>query len=337
MAREPLRLGLIGLGPHMLENLWPALRVLPGNQVVVVCSRDGGKAVELARERGAAGATANWQAMLDDDQLDAVVVAATPDLHESVLARCFERALPVYVEKPPARDAERLAALVQLEQQTPSVRAFVGYNFRFGEGYQLLRRALDASPVAGLRLRFVSSKPRAPWLGYATPEQSYLYGVAIHAFELVIDALGPPTRLDARWTPLAPDRFALDVAMVCDAGRFATLALGNYGRQFEFDVECICEGGSHGTLVDQTSLGIVVDPAPGPPALGGKQRVALDLPSSRGGYHRAGYAGALGAFLDGVRAGQASRSPLAASVPVYDALDRTLLALKPVCDATPAS
>ena len=114
-TRGPVRVGVAGLG-YWGPNLARNLQALPGCELRWLCD-----ASEQARARAAlafpgARVTADLQDLLDDDTLDAVVLATPVPTHAQLAAAVCDAGKHCFVEKPLAtcsEDAERALAAAQ--------------------------------------------------------------------------------------------------------------------------------------------------------------------------------------------------------------------------------
>ncbi len=76
--------GVIGLGEQGWDNLLPSIAVLKNANIQAVCDLDSEKCMTAARNYGAKQYS-NYMEMLDNEKLDAVVVASHPSVHKAVL------------------------------------------------------------------------------------------------------------------------------------------------------------------------------------------------------------------------------------------------------------
>ena len=325
---DRVRFGLVGVGAQASENLVPPLLELDGAEIRAISSREHSRAQALAARYGAAWSTNRWQDLIAADDIDAVLVAATPVAQAEVARACIEAGVHVFVEKPPAPDLASLQALARLAEGRADVVTFVDYNFRFGATYRELRAALqDLGALAAARLRFVGSKPLAPMWGQDTTERSFLYALGIHAVEMVVDLFGPARDLQARRRRLDGGRFLLDLSIGFESGATACLELGNYAARFEYRLELVTANATVGVLDQHRSVQLsrVRGLDSFDPWFGGKQVLAYEWPSLHGGYDLTGYRGALSAFVDAVLHGTPSAAPIPASIEVYRIIEEVLM------------
>ncbi|WP_327687981.1 Gfo/Idh/MocA family oxidoreductase [Streptomyces tubercidicus] len=329
-GRAAVRYGFIGPGTHAQENLLPALSVLDGARLTAVAARKPDAAAEAARRWGADLWTDDWTELTEPAdgeggrEVDALVVAGSPDLHAEVLRRALPRGISVFVEKPPAPDTGTLEKLVADERGAPhGTVAFVGFNFPYGQSYRKLRDTLrDHGALRTVDIRMVSAKPTSPVWGCSTVEDSLLQGLGTHAVDLALRELGTPDRITARRADIDARRCAIHVFLEYADGRLATLLLGNYSNRLEYRCELVTDDAVVGVLDHFRTLTVSrPSNAPGAGVLDGKETLRHDWPGRRGGYGVTGYATELESFHRSVRDGERSSSPLSACLEVYRVLD----------------
>jgi myo-inositol 2-dehydrogenase / D-chiro-inositol 1-dehydrogenase len=158
MAERPLRVAIVGAG-WIAEDHRAALGNL-GHRLAAVCDVDRERAERLAR--GGAAVYEDWQALLEQEELDALWVATPPRLHAAPAAAALERGLPVYLEKPVARTLEDADAIVAAWRRSGVVCA-VGYQWHATEALEPLREALAGQEIAALLGVSVGPTASRPW------------------------------------------------------------------------------------------------------------------------------------------------------------------------------
>jgi predicted dehydrogenase len=101
----PLRVGIVGLG-FGERVLLPAFQADPRCTVVGVCAGHPDHAREAAARWHIPHAYDTWQQLVAADEVEAVVVAPPPPLHEPVALAALQRGLHVFCEKPLAHTLE---------------------------------------------------------------------------------------------------------------------------------------------------------------------------------------------------------------------------------------
>lgn len=125
-----LRIGLVGIGAQMRENLLPSLLQMPDVRIVVACDNDTARAQGVHQFISGLPVVDNVPAMLDEVPLDAVVMACPPQVHRDMGLLAMKRGLSVFVEKPPRCALSELETLVAAANEA-NVAAGVGMNFRY--------------------------------------------------------------------------------------------------------------------------------------------------------------------------------------------------------------
>jgi predicted dehydrogenase len=326
-GRDCLRYGLIGPGAHATEQLLPALAQLEGAELVAVAARSLERAHAAAARWGAERYTDNWEDLLDSQVVDAVILAATPELHAEAIGLCLERGVSVFAEKPPAPGASYLKQLVGAERAAPrGVVAFVGFNFPYGASYVKLREALSShGEIRSFDVRMVSSKPLELVGNAASLEESLLLGLGLHTIDMALRAMGFPSSVDVARAKIDDRRLALRIGLGYEDGRLATIHIGNHSNRLEYRCEIVTASGTTGVL-DQHNTLILSEAGKSPSqvALAAKEIVQYAWPSRRGGYGRTGYLPELESFHRSVVEGLPSTSSLAATLKSYEIVDRVL-------------
>jgi len=106
-----LKVGLVGAGSHAYRNLLPAMNYLPVS-LQAICDINGPLAQKTAAQYGAKAWYANAQEMYRNEALDAVFICVSPRLHWSLACEALDSGLHVWMEKPPARRASEVAAII---------------------------------------------------------------------------------------------------------------------------------------------------------------------------------------------------------------------------------
>ncbi len=132
---KKLKVGVVGVGSHCYRNLLPTMNFLPV-KVVGLCDVD----LELARVTGEQYGVTNCYAssnqMYENEELDAVFLSVSPQLHPELTIEALDAGLHVWVEKPPAMRAGQVEEMIRHRGEkvvvvglkkafTPSIRKVV--------------------------------------------------------------------------------------------------------------------------------------------------------------------------------------------------------------------
>jgi myo-inositol 2-dehydrogenase/D-chiro-inositol 1-dehydrogenase len=180
----PLRVGFIGCGRHATKALYPSLRYA-GVELMAVCDVNEARARRNARWFGAQRFHTDHREMLDAGGLDAVIVVTGPGTHAALATDALEAGLPVFTEKPPARDVAEAEGLVETSARTGRP-VTVGMMKRHAPAYTHLREVIGGQgfgPLTHVASTFRVG-PKAS-TGYA-----FLLDAGIHHLDLMRHLVG---------------------------------------------------------------------------------------------------------------------------------------------------
>jgi xylose dehydrogenase (NAD/NADP) len=112
----PLRLGLVSTA-RINSAILGAAAELDEVQVVAVASRDGARAQAYAREHGIDRSHGSYDALLDDDGVDAVYISLPNGMHHEWTMKALEAGKHVLCEKPYSRHPEEAEEAFALAKQ----------------------------------------------------------------------------------------------------------------------------------------------------------------------------------------------------------------------------
>jgi myo-inositol 2-dehydrogenase/D-chiro-inositol 1-dehydrogenase len=311
-----LRVGLIGTGNMGADHARTLSGAVSGAAVEVVTDLDADRAAEVAAGLGVRTA-AGAQQLIDDERVDAVLIASHDDSHAEYVAACLRAGKPVLCEKPLAPTSAACRDLVRAERAAvgdgvPLVS--LGFMRRFDPGYVELRSAL-AEGLVGRPLRVqCTSRGVSSYPGSTT--ESAVTNSAVHEFDVLPWLLGSPVT-EVSWQRPAraaagSDTFAdpqLILLRTADDVLSSVDLFLNAGYGYDVRCEVLGETGSvglvqpHRLVVDARRARSVGYPADWRPRFADAYRLELQ------------------AWVDAVRAGRAA--PLATAA---DALTASTVA-----------
>jgi predicted dehydrogenase len=222
-----LRVALIGPGLFARSTILPVLKEMEVD-LVAVAGGSGPRALSAARQFGVERVAASADEVLEDDGIDAVVIATRHDSHAALTRAALERGKAVFVEKPLAIDQ------VSLDSLAPALgdgaRLVVDFNRRFAPSTQAAMAAL-AGRVDPLHVHCrvnAGSLPGDHWLRQRERGGGRLVGEGCHFVDLCSALVGRPAQsvavspLGQGPTTLPADSFIL--TLTYDDGSVATIA-----------------------------------------------------------------------------------------------------------------
>jgi predicted dehydrogenase len=106
-----IRIGIVGAGQIVKTRHLPALKALPGVRIVGVCNQHRDSSSRVAREFGIPKVFGNWEALVEDKEIDAVVIGTWPYLHCPITLAALESGKHVLTQSRMAmnaREAQRM-------------------------------------------------------------------------------------------------------------------------------------------------------------------------------------------------------------------------------------
>jgi len=212
MSDKPVQLAFFGTGNHATDSLYPCIYQIPNTVLSAVYSRTKERADETARRFGIKKAYNSVPSLLDNENIDGAIIVGPPQMHADIAQQCFEREIPVFVEKPPAIDTATSMQLVEAAQKHNTF-GMVGFNKRHSLAYRMAKELADRREFGDVT--FIDVKfSNGPWPLFWEIEEraiTFLTGQAIHMFDLVRFFGGEVDTVYTSFTKRSVDRFGFAV------------------------------------------------------------------------------------------------------------------------------
>lgn len=130
-AKSEVNFGVIGAGQFAKGVLLPAFAAQSGVSFGAFCTASGLTSRNVAEKYKADYCTGDAAQILEDEKIDAVIVATRHDRHAELTSQALRRGKAVFVEKPLALTEHSLAELVATVEELESPRLMLGFNRRF--------------------------------------------------------------------------------------------------------------------------------------------------------------------------------------------------------------
>jgi predicted dehydrogenase len=141
-GKSEVEFALVGAGNLAKWEHLPNLKKMSGVNLRAVCSAGGVRGKSYALRFGAAYACSEYEEVLKDAQVDAVLIASRNQHHASQALAALRAGKHVFVEKPMALTAEECRELCAAVEDSGR-QLTVGFNRRFAPYYRELKTALD--------------------------------------------------------------------------------------------------------------------------------------------------------------------------------------------------
>lgn len=195
-AERGVQLGLIGAGNHVKDMLLPHLRDRRELEVRVVCTRNGINAQALADKIGAGYSTTDFEAVLADQGVNAVLIGTRHNAHGAMVRKALEAGKHVFVEKPLCLTEDELAAIREAYGRAAAagVRLLVGFNRRFSAHAERVRAHFQgrANPLVLSYRVNAGAIPPGHWIQDPAVGGGRIVGEACHFVDLLQYVCGAP-------------------------------------------------------------------------------------------------------------------------------------------------
>ena len=156
---KSVRLGIIGLGYVGQIHLGHGLRL--ANAEVAAVADISAKALNKAKKAGVKKIFKNYEDLLRDPSIDAVVVALPTHLHLQCGTQAAEAKKHIFLEKPIARNVQEASQIVSAARKN-SVSLMIGYPLRFNEKFRSLKSKINDGTLGVVEIAqadYISSGP----------------------------------------------------------------------------------------------------------------------------------------------------------------------------------
>jgi predicted dehydrogenase len=124
----------------------PLLAKIKGARLVAICDNDGVKAGALAQRLGVPDVYTDMEELLEEDRVDAVVIATPNHLHEPHVLRALRSKVHVLCERPLSLTTQGVERIIDAAKRIGCM-VVVGNNHRFRADVQQLNRFLQGGEL----------------------------------------------------------------------------------------------------------------------------------------------------------------------------------------------
>jgi predicted dehydrogenase len=151
MSSASLRVGLIGAGGNTRLRHLPGLRAIPGVEIVAVCNRRAESTAAAAREFNIPRTFDNWEGLVANPDIDAVVIGTWPYLHCPITLAALEAGKHVLTEARLSMDAAEAHRMLAAARRHPRLVTQVVPS-PFGlVGHEVMRELIHGGYLGELR------------------------------------------------------------------------------------------------------------------------------------------------------------------------------------------
>lgn len=192
-ASDPVRVGIVGLG-YWGPNIARALASTPGCELAYACDLDEGNRTRMEGRLPSTVLTDRFDDLLEDDALDAVVIATGAPSHHALGMRVLGAGKHAFIEKPLALTVADARELVTTAEAAGRV-LMVGHLLRFHPVFQRLQEIADSGALGRVLYLYTNRLN----FGKVRADENALWSLAPHDISLALALAGErPSEVSAR-------------------------------------------------------------------------------------------------------------------------------------------
>ncbi len=176
-----MRVGLLGAGFIGTVHAASVFRSDLGTLSAIFDVRVG-SATELATTYGAVVATSPEE-IIENDDIDAVIIASSTDTHADLLIKTVQAKKPVYCEKPIHLDLARVKEVAEVVRKENG-QVFMGFSRRFDQSYADVKERIPQ--IGNIELvQMITRGPDVPPISYVKVSGGQFRDQTIHFFDML--------------------------------------------------------------------------------------------------------------------------------------------------------
>ena len=191
MKTKRINLGMIGAGRIGRVHAESLTRRLAEAHLLTVADVNLAAAESCAQDFGIPQATNDYQTVLNDPAIEAVLICSSTTTHAPLIIAAAEAGKHIFCEKPIALDLTTIDQALAVVARA-GVKLQIGFNRRFDSNFRHLRETVVSGGIGAPHLvRITSRDPAPPPLDYLKHSGGIFLDMTIHDFDLarfLIDA-----------------------------------------------------------------------------------------------------------------------------------------------------
>jgi predicted dehydrogenase len=225
MSSGEVRIGIIGAGEITRTRHIPGFRAVPGVRVSAVCNRHRKSGARVAREFDIPKVYSNWEDLVADPDIDAILIGAWPYLHCSVTLAAFDAGKHVLTQARMAMNAREAQRMHDRALESPRLTAMIVPSPYGLAGDAFMRSLIGSGFLGALREVHVHAlsdqlaDPKTPmsWRQLTRFSGFNMLSLGI-VYETVLRWVSPATRVLAYASKIIPRRFDPEQGKVSRVG-----------------------------------------------------------------------------------------------------------------------
>jgi myo-inositol 2-dehydrogenase/D-chiro-inositol 1-dehydrogenase len=143
---KKVKYGIIGIGTLGMQRARDIQFRIPNAELVAICSRDEDKLHKLQAELEVPRGYTDYNELLHDPELDAVVIASATAAHYKHVVAAIDAGLHIFLEKPTGMNEEECLAIENKAAESDKLFT-VGFMRRYDPSYAAAKKRIDNGEI----------------------------------------------------------------------------------------------------------------------------------------------------------------------------------------------
>ena len=182
--------GVIGAGRIGKLHIEHLAQNIPEAELLSICSLNRPGAESIAGQFNVPMVTTDYNTLLADPQIDAVLVTSSTNTHVEISQAAAKAGKHIFCEKPIAFDLEQIDETLAIVGQA-GVKFQIGFNRRFDASFKRVREAVASGEIGEPHImRITSRDPAPPPIEYVKVSGGIFLDMTIHDFDMARYLIG---------------------------------------------------------------------------------------------------------------------------------------------------
>jgi len=234
---KPVRVAIVGAGHHMTDKLIPPLKLLQDEGKIhlkIICQRDQNKLLENRKIFGIPEAIIGLENIQD---VDCLIAAGPPDLHQATILHGLNIGAHVFVEKPHIISPDTANEIANIKNEYPKIQVMIGYNFIFLDTFKSISGKINQINISCTTNGIYVNDT---W-GNLEKMDRALQSVVVHPVAVVLSYFNYPNEIVVE-NKSVEEAIILTIKFIYPNG-INTIEYSSNGKCFTFDVIAKLENG----------------------------------------------------------------------------------------------
>lgn len=181
---KTLKLGVIGAGRIGKVHVSTLVQSVPEAEVVALADINLPAAQELAAKFGIKAVSNNFQDILKNPEVEAVVICSSTDTHADYITAAAQAGKHIFCEKPVDLTIPKIQNALKAVEKA-GVKLMVGFNRRFDPNFSKLHSMVKEGKVGDPHIICITSRdPAPPPAEYSAVSGGMFLDMTIHDFDM---------------------------------------------------------------------------------------------------------------------------------------------------------